>query len=105
MKCKCKSLIVFFIEKGPLRNRVQKKLLEERCNICNYPLLSWMLTWSLQANAGDSDEEYQGPLNLLVEKRSFKSSTYKTVKKNKNLKQILTMERDRQLALDIPTCK
>ncbi|KAI9281536.1 YL1 nuclear protein C-terminal domain-containing protein [Sporodiniella umbellata] len=51
----------------------------------------------------DSEEEYIGPLNLLVEKKPFKKANYKTVKKNKNLKQILTIERERQLTLDIPT--
>lgn len=51
----------------------------------------------------ESEEDYEGPLNLLTAKKPFKNPKYKTVKKNKNLKQILTLERDRQLALDIPT--
>ncbi|KAI9483409.1 MAG: YL1 nuclear protein C-terminal domain-containing protein [Benjaminiella poitrasii] len=53
--------------------------------------------------ATESDDDYEGPLNLLTVKKSFKNSHYKTVKKNKNLKQILTMERDRELSLNIPT--
>ncbi|GAA5815296.1 hypothetical protein MFLAVUS_008802 [Mucor flavus] len=49
------------------------------------------------------DDDYEGPLNLLTSKRPFKNPRYKSAKKNKNLKQILTMERDRVFALDIPT--
>ncbi|CAO0795719.1 unnamed protein product [Mucor circinelloides] len=54
-------------------------------------------------NLSDSEEEYEGPLNLLLTKKPFKNPHYKTVKKNKNLKQILTMERDKVYALDVPT--
>lgn len=58
-----------------------------------------------QPNLSDSEEEYEGPLNLLLTKKPFKNPHYKTVKKNKNLKQILTMERDKVYALVVPTCK
>ncbi|KAI8879494.1 hypothetical protein K501DRAFT_287349 [Backusella circina FSU 941] len=50
-----------------------------------------------------SDDEYIGPLNILASKRSFKNPNYKTVKKNKNLKQILTIEKDQDFSLDTPT--
>ncbi|KAL7319690.1 chromatin-remodeling complex subunit ies6 [Mucor circinelloides] len=56
-----------------------------------------------KSNLSDSEEEYEGPLNLLLTKKPFKNPHYKTVKKNKNLKQILTMERDKVYALDVPT--
>lgn len=72
-------------------------------------ILSWELKTTInhneQANVSESEDDYEGPLNLLTARKTFKSKSYKTVKKNKNLKQILTMERDQQLALDIPTCK
>ncbi|KAF1797468.1 YL1 nuclear protein C-terminal domain-containing protein [Mucor lusitanicus] len=56
-----------------------------------------------KSNLSESEEEYEGPLNLLLAKKPFKNPNYKTVKKNKNLKQILTMERDKVYALDVPT--
>ncbi|PHZ12115.1 uncharacterized protein RHIMIDRAFT_140363 [Rhizopus microsporus ATCC 52813] len=51
----------------------------------------------------DVNEDNLGPFNLLIEKKPFKNNAYKSAKKSKNLKQILAMERERQLALDIPT--
>ncbi|KAI9270789.1 YL1 nuclear protein C-terminal domain-containing protein [Phascolomyces articulosus] len=51
------------------------------------------------------DEEPSGPapLNLSTIHKPFKNTSYKTPKKSKNLKQILTAERTQELALDVPT--
>ncbi|ORY96631.1 YL1 nuclear protein C-terminal domain-domain-containing protein [Syncephalastrum racemosum] len=44
-----------------------------------------------------------GPLNLATIKKPFKNPRYTTPKKNKNLKQLLAMEKTQDLSPDIPT--
>ncbi|KAF7722869.1 chromatin-remodeling complex subunit ies6 [Apophysomyces ossiformis] len=58
---------------------------------------------SFQDNSGESTETGSGPLNLLLARKTFKSSHYTTPKKSKNLKQILAMEKTQEYALDVPT--
>ncbi|KAI8360846.1 YL1 nuclear protein C-terminal domain-containing protein [Choanephora cucurbitarum] len=40
---------------------------------------------------------------MLTANKSFKNKAYKNTKKNKNLKQILTLEREQSYAFDVPT--
>ncbi|KAI8380692.1 YL1 nuclear protein C-terminal domain-containing protein [Blakeslea trispora] len=40
---------------------------------------------------------------MLTANKPFKNKAYKNAKKNKNLKQILTLEREQSYALNIPT--
>ncbi|KAI8083093.1 YL1 nuclear protein C-terminal domain-containing protein [Halteromyces radiatus] len=49
------------------------------------------------------DDTSDNVLNLTLEKKPFKSSKYSTPKKWKNLKQILTLEKNQDFSLDIPT--
>src|SRR5581483_2926878 len=44
------------------------------------------------------------PLNLNVVAKPFKNPHYKTPKKFKNLKQIITAEKAQAISLDIPIC-